>query len=56
MGSSELRARDRNEIVGHYVPKHLRPLPDDSTYVEQDDVVTVIFLGESFLYERRFET
>jgi len=50
MASSEPRARDRNEIVVHYVPKHLRPLPDDPTCGEKDDVVTVTFLGESFLY------
>ena len=50
MALLEPRARDRNEIVVHYVPKHLRPLPDDLTCGEKDDVVTVTFLGESFLY------
>ena len=32
------------------VPKKFRPIPDSPEYSNDEDIVTVTFVGESFMY------
>ena len=38
-----------NDLVVHYVPKEFQPI-QDSPECDDNDVVTVTFVGESFMY------